>query len=90
MIHRDRHYFNAMAVAFEIEAMYARRAWAGYKDRSAVIEAHVRALETQVTTLIAQTSSLQTQLTTALGCIHTLEAREPAHTDDPEDVDSSA
>ncbi|GKD25100.1 hypothetical protein Tco_1231314 [Tanacetum coccineum] len=67
MIRRDRQYFNAMAVAFEREPMYARRAWAGFEDRSATIEAHVRALETQVTKLMAQTSSLQTQLTAALG-----------------------
>ncbi|GKB82818.1 reverse transcriptase domain-containing protein [Tanacetum coccineum] len=39
---------------------------------------------------MAQTSSLQTQLTTTLGRIQTLEAREPVRTDDPKDVDSSA
>ncbi|GKC15705.1 hypothetical protein Tco_1012487, partial [Tanacetum coccineum] len=42
------------------EETYARRAWAGSKDKSAAIEAHVRTLEAQVATLIAQTSSLQT------------------------------
>ncbi|GJW92190.1 putative reverse transcriptase domain-containing protein [Tanacetum coccineum] len=47
MIRRDRQYFNAMVVTFEREAMYARGAWARFKDRSAAIEAHVRALETQ-------------------------------------------
>ncbi|GKG61722.1 hypothetical protein Tco_0621431, partial [Tanacetum coccineum] len=36
-----------------------------------------RTLEVQVATLIAQTSLLQTQLTTALGRIETLEARDP-------------
>nr|GFA21720.1 hypothetical protein [Tanacetum cinerariifolium] len=50
---------------------------AGTKDRSASIAAHVRILEAYVATLIAQTSSLQTQLTTALGCIEILEARDP-------------
>ncbi|GKE49932.1 hypothetical protein Tco_1481190 [Tanacetum coccineum] len=60
MIRRDLRYFNAMVVAFEKEAMYAHRAWAGYEDRSATIEAHVKTLETQVATLMAQTSSLQT------------------------------
>nr|GEV16798.1 hypothetical protein [Tanacetum cinerariifolium] len=83
MIHRDRRYFNVMAVAFEREAIYAHGAWAGSEGRSIAIEAHVRTLETQVMTLMAQTSSLQTQLTTALGRIQTLEAREPARTDDP-------
>ncbi|GKF59880.1 hypothetical protein Tco_0176666, partial [Tanacetum coccineum] len=48
------------------EAMYARIAWTSSKDRSATIEAHVRTLEEHVATSIAQTSSLQTQLTTAL------------------------
>ncbi|GJT25681.1 hypothetical protein Tco_0895618 [Tanacetum coccineum] len=87
---RDRRYFNAMMVAFEKEAMYAHGAWAGSEDRSAAIETHVRALETQVTTLMAQTLSLQTQLTTTLGRIQTLEAREPTRIDDPEYTDSSA
>ncbi|GJT53365.1 hypothetical protein Tco_0988419, partial [Tanacetum coccineum] len=55
---------------------YAHRAWAGSKDRSAAIEAHVRTLEPHVATLMAQTSSLRTQLTTTLGRIQTLEARD--------------
>nr|GEV15702.1 hypothetical protein [Tanacetum cinerariifolium] len=45
MIRRDRQYFNAMAFAFEKEAMYARGAWASSKDRSTTIEAHI--LETR-------------------------------------------
>nr|GEZ12528.1 hypothetical protein [Tanacetum cinerariifolium] len=48
-----------------------------YEDRSAAIAAHVRTLEAQVPALIAQTSSLQTQLTTTLGRIEILEARDP-------------
>nr|GEW22591.1 hypothetical protein [Tanacetum cinerariifolium] len=44
----------------EIEVTYARRAWTGFKDRSAAIEANVRTLEAHVATLMAQTSSLQT------------------------------
>ncbi|GJR51764.1 hypothetical protein Tco_1402285 [Tanacetum coccineum] len=90
MIRRGRRYFNTMAVALEREAMYARRAWAGSENRSITIEAYVRTLETYVSTLIAQTSSLQTQLTITFGRIQTLEAREPARTNDPEDADSSA
>ncbi|GJU44765.1 hypothetical protein Tco_1202031 [Tanacetum coccineum] len=39
-------------------------------------EAHVRILEARVATLMAHTSSLQTQLTTALGRIQTLEAKD--------------
>nr|GEU88852.1 putative reverse transcriptase domain-containing protein [Tanacetum cinerariifolium] len=57
--------------------MYARKAWAGSKDRSAAIAAHVRTLEAQVAALIAQTSSLQTQLSTTLRRIKILEARNP-------------
>ncbi|GKA68777.1 hypothetical protein Tco_0768694 [Tanacetum coccineum] len=52
-------------------------------------DARIGSLETLVVTLMAQNSSLQTQLTATLGRIHTLEARELAHTDDLEDVDSS-
>ncbi|GKD27848.1 putative reverse transcriptase domain-containing protein [Tanacetum coccineum] len=52
-------------------------------------DTRIGSLETLVTTLVAQTSSLQTQLTTALGRIQTLEARELAHTDDPKDAGSS-
>nr|GEU37524.1 reverse transcriptase domain-containing protein [Tanacetum cinerariifolium] len=46
-------------------------------------------LETLVATLVAQTSSLQTQLTTALGRIQTLKARKPTRIDDLKDADNS-
>ncbi|GJU90801.1 UBN2 domain-containing protein [Tanacetum coccineum] len=36
----NQRYFNAMAIAFEREAMYARGAWTGSEDRSIAIEAH--------------------------------------------------
>ncbi|GJX93800.1 hypothetical protein Tco_0348386 [Tanacetum coccineum] len=49
-------------------------------------DARIGSLETLVATLVAQTSSLQTQLTTALGRIQTLEAREPARTNDLKDA----
>nr|GEW08234.1 ubiquitin carboxyl-terminal hydrolase 22-like [Tanacetum cinerariifolium] len=58
------------------EAMYAREIWAFSMNRSSTITAHVRTLKTQVAALIVQTSSLQTQLTTALGRIEILEARD--------------
>nr|GEY41982.1 hypothetical protein [Tanacetum cinerariifolium] len=45
-------------------------------------------LEALVTTLVSHTTSLQTQLIAALGRTDTLEAREPAHIDDPEDAAS--
>ncbi|GKA70417.1 hypothetical protein Tco_0776556 [Tanacetum coccineum] len=53
-------------------------------------DARIGSHETLIATMMAQTSSLQTQLTAALGCIHTLEAKEPTRTDDLEDADSSA
>ncbi|GJS95333.1 hypothetical protein Tco_0802301 [Tanacetum coccineum] len=53
-------------------------------------DTRIGSLETLAATLIAQTSSLQTQLTTALVRIDTLEAREPSHTDDLEDADNCA
>nr|GEX16402.1 retrotransposon protein, putative, Ty3-gypsy subclass [Tanacetum cinerariifolium] len=61
------------AMLMDREAMYARKAWAYSEDRSSAIAANVRILEAQVAALIAQTSSLQTQLTTTLGRIEILE-----------------
>ncbi|GJQ92732.1 hypothetical protein Tco_0003871 [Tanacetum coccineum] len=55
---RDRPYHRRTTMLLDREAMYARRACAGSKDRSAAIEAHVRILEAYVATLMAQTSSL--------------------------------
>ncbi|GJW41383.1 putative reverse transcriptase domain-containing protein [Tanacetum coccineum] len=80
---KDRPYHRHTPMILDKEAMYALMAWTSSEDRSAAIEAHVRTLEAQVATLIAQTSSLQTQLTTALGCIETLEARDPEPQDEP-------
>nr|GEV80439.1 putative reverse transcriptase domain-containing protein [Tanacetum cinerariifolium] len=74
---RDRPDHRRTTMLLDREAMYAREAWAGSEDRSATIVAHVHTLEAQVAALIAQTSSLQTQLTTALGRIKILEARDP-------------
>ncbi|GJT16784.1 hypothetical protein Tco_0875490 [Tanacetum coccineum] len=48
-----------------------------FKGEECTIEAHVmETMEAQVATFIAQTTSLQTQLTTALGRIEILEARD--------------
>nr|GFA35952.1 hypothetical protein [Tanacetum cinerariifolium] len=74
---RDRPDHCHTAMLLDREAMYSREAWAGSEDRSAAIAAHVRILEAHVVALIAQTSSLQTQLTTTLGHIEILEARDP-------------
>ncbi|GJZ64274.1 hypothetical protein Tco_0620695 [Tanacetum coccineum] len=66
---RDRRFHRHTMMLLDREATYARRAWTGSEDRSA-------AIESEVSTLIAQTSSLPTQLTIALGRIETLEARD--------------
>ncbi|GJW34945.1 putative reverse transcriptase domain-containing protein [Tanacetum coccineum] len=63
---RDRRFHLHTARLLDREAMYARMAWTGSEDRSVAIEAHVRTLEAQVATLIAQTLLLQIQLTTTL------------------------
>nr|GEU95262.1 hypothetical protein [Tanacetum cinerariifolium] len=86
---RDRPDHRLPAMLLDIEAMYAREAWAGSKDRSAAIAAHVRTLEAHVAALIAQTSSLQTQLTTALGRIEILEARDLEPQEGPAEAGSS-
>nr|GEY78612.1 hypothetical protein [Tanacetum cinerariifolium] len=74
---RDRQDHRCTVMILDREAMYAREAWAGSEDKNSAIAAHVRTLEAQVAALIGQTSSLQTQLTTALGCIEILEAKDP-------------
>ncbi|GJW43073.1 hypothetical protein Tco_0071872 [Tanacetum coccineum] len=87
----DRRYHLHTTMLLDSEARHARQAWSQAMDcNRATSDARIGSLETLVATLMAKTSSLQTQLNTALGRIHTLEAREPARTDDPEDADSSA
>nr|GEW94263.1 putative reverse transcriptase domain-containing protein [Tanacetum cinerariifolium] len=74
---RDRRDHCHTTMLMDREAMYSCEAWAFFMDRSSAIAAHVRTLETHVAALITQTASLQTQLTTALGRIEVLEARDP-------------
>nr|GEV92802.1 reverse transcriptase domain-containing protein [Tanacetum cinerariifolium] len=74
---RDRPDHCRTTMLIDREAMYAREAYAYTEDRSLAIAAYVRTIETHVATLIAQTSSLQTQSTTKLGRIEILEARDP-------------
>nr|GFB18959.1 hypothetical protein [Tanacetum cinerariifolium] len=73
---RDRPDHHRTTMLMDREAMYARETCAYTEDMSSAIAAHVRTLEIQVAALIAQTSSLQTQLTTAPGRIEILEARD--------------
>ncbi|GKC29810.1 hypothetical protein Tco_1037104 [Tanacetum coccineum] len=53
-------------------------------------DTHEMAVHAELLAYRAQTSSLQTQLTAALGRIHTLEARVPARIDDLKDANSIA
>nr|GEU72953.1 hypothetical protein [Tanacetum cinerariifolium] len=73
----DRPDHHRTAMLMDREVMYSREAWAFSMDRSSAIAAHFRTLKTQVAALITQTMSLHTQLTTALGRIKVLEARDP-------------
>nr|GEW80391.1 hypothetical protein [Tanacetum cinerariifolium] len=86
---RDRPDHHRTSMLMDREAMYAREAWAYSVDRSAAIAAHVRTLKTQVAALIAQTLSLQTQLTTTLGRIEILEARDLEPQEGPAEAGSS-
>nr|GEW57897.1 putative reverse transcriptase domain-containing protein [Tanacetum cinerariifolium] len=85
---RDRPDHRRTAMLMDIEVMYAREVWAFSMDRSSAIAAHLRTLETQVAALITQTTSLQTQLTTTLGRIEVLEARDPEPQEGPAEAGS--
>nr|GEV94319.1 putative reverse transcriptase domain-containing protein [Tanacetum cinerariifolium] len=87
---RDRPDHRRTALLLDMEAIYAREAWTVSEDRSAAIAAHVRTLEAHVAALIAQTSSLQTQLTTTLGRIKILEARYLEPQEGPAEAGSSS
>ncbi|GJR68942.1 hypothetical protein Tco_0015007 [Tanacetum coccineum] len=67
----------------ETHARHSQEAWSHSINCSKEVHAELQAYQ-------AQTSSLQKQMTTALGRIQTLEARESASTDDPEDASSSS
>nr|GEU84228.1 hypothetical protein [Tanacetum cinerariifolium] len=86
---RDRPDHHRMAMLMDKEAMYAREAWAYSEDRSLALAAHVKTLEVHVAALIAQTSSLQTQLTTTLRRIEILEARDLEPQEGPAKAGSS-
>nr|GEY73234.1 hypothetical protein [Tanacetum cinerariifolium] len=86
---RDIPDHRCTAILMDREAMYTREAWAYSKDKSSAIAAHVMILETQVAALITQTSSLQTQLTTTLGRIEILEARDPEPQEGPAEAGAS-
>nr|GEV53315.1 putative reverse transcriptase domain-containing protein [Tanacetum cinerariifolium] len=61
----------------------------GITDTISAISAYVRTLEIQVVALITQTTSLQTQLTTTLGRIEILKARDLEPQEGPAEAGSS-
>ncbi|GJW09262.1 hypothetical protein Tco_1575089 [Tanacetum coccineum] len=60
-----------------------------YRAHTQIKGLRISSQEALTATLVAQVSSLQSQLIAALGQIQVLQARDPAHVDDPEDVDTS-
>nr|GEX17454.1 putative reverse transcriptase domain-containing protein [Tanacetum cinerariifolium] len=86
---RDRPDHRRTAMLMDREAMYYHEAWAFSMYKSSAIAAHVRTLKTQVVALITQTTSLQTQLTTALGRIEALIDRGVAAALAERDADKS-
>nr|GEY83623.1 retrotransposon protein, putative, Ty3-gypsy subclass [Tanacetum cinerariifolium] len=86
---RDRLDHHRITMLMDKEAMYAHEAYAYFEDRSSAIAAHVRTLEAQLTSLIAQTSPLQTQLTKALRRIKIPEARDLEPQEGPVEAASS-
>ncbi|GJR02101.1 hypothetical protein Tco_0525085 [Tanacetum coccineum] len=97
-----RELVREIATLVEAEVRVVREAWSQSKgcnravhDELQAHQAHtqiqdtrISSLEALVTTLVSQTTSLQTQLIAALGQIQALQVRDPAHVDDPEDADS--
>nr|GFA59110.1 hypothetical protein [Tanacetum cinerariifolium] len=86
---RDRPDHHRTTMLLDREAIYAHEAWACFEERSAAIVAHVRTIGAKVAALIAQTSSHQARLTTALGRIEILEARDPVPQEGPAKAGSS-
>ncbi|GJU18208.1 hypothetical protein Tco_1146174 [Tanacetum coccineum] len=71
----------SLAVHYELQA---------YKTHTQMQDYRIASQESLMTTLIAHVSSLQGQLSTALGHIQALQDRDQAHADDPEGAGSSA
>ncbi|GJR05728.1 hypothetical protein Tco_0528712 [Tanacetum coccineum] len=77
ILSKDRH----SAVHYELQA---------YMTHTQMQDYHIVSQESLMTTLIAQVSSLQGQLSVALGQIQALQDRDQTHADDPEGAGSSA
>ncbi|GJX85498.1 hypothetical protein Tco_0336272 [Tanacetum coccineum] len=104
MLFRDRRFHCHTSMLLESEVRHARDAWSHsmnyskavhaelqvYRARVNTHEIQIKTQDTRIRSLGSLDLSLQTQLTTALGRIQTLEAREPAHTNYPKDAGSDS
>ncbi|GJU88706.1 hypothetical protein Tco_1301129 [Tanacetum coccineum] len=94
----DRQFHYETARLLDREALVSREAWAHsvglssavhyelqtYRTHTQIQDYHIASQESLMTTLIAQVSSLQGQLSAALGQIQALQARDQTHADDHE------
>ncbi|GJW59470.1 hypothetical protein Tco_0108805 [Tanacetum coccineum] len=99
---KDRRFHYETARLLDHEALVSREAWAhsvglssavhyelqAYRTHSQMQDYRIASQESLMTTLIAQVSSLQGQLSAALGQIQALSARDQTHADDPEGADN--
>ncbi|GJY24727.1 hypothetical protein Tco_0398385 [Tanacetum coccineum] len=100
----DRQFHYETARLLDREALVSREAWVhsvglslavhyemqAYRTHTQMQDYRIASQESLMTTLIAQVSSLQGQLSAALGQIQALQARDQTHADDPEGAGSSA
>ncbi|GKD67222.1 hypothetical protein Tco_1309330, partial [Tanacetum coccineum] len=100
----DRQFHHETALLLDQEALASREAWAhsvglssavhyelqAYRTHTQIQDYRIASQESLTATLIAQISSLQGQLSAALGQIQALQARDQTHADDPEGAGSSA
>ncbi|GJX61221.1 hypothetical protein Tco_0294121, partial [Tanacetum coccineum] len=100
----DRQYHYETARLLDQEALVSREAWAhsvglslavhyelqGYKTHTWMQNHRIDAQESLIAMLVAQVSSLQGHLVTALGEIRALQARDQTRADAPEGAGSSA
>ncbi|GJR88911.1 hypothetical protein Tco_0212922 [Tanacetum coccineum] len=100
----DRQYHYETARLLDQEALVFREAWAhsvglssavhyelqGYRTHTWMQDHRIDAQESLIATLVAQVSSLQGHLATALGEIRALQARDQTRADAPEGAGSSA
>ncbi|GKE03284.1 hypothetical protein Tco_1395302 [Tanacetum coccineum] len=81
----NRARLSGRAISCSVVVHYELQA---YRAHTQIQDLRISWQETLTVTLVAQVSSLKSQLIAALGQIQALQARDPAHVDDPEDADS--